>query len=252
MTALDRIRLTGLLRESPAPAGLFYAAVDPARGENQDTYSLPSRMQREVRHPLFARFFDRLSRMIEPEVGRYRDELLEDLAGRVVELGAGNGINFSHYPTTVEQVVAIEPEPYMRARAERAARSAPIPVEVTRGVADELELPDASMDAAVACLVLCTVPDQSRALRELCRVLKPGGQLRFFEHVRSPTAAKAKLQAVADGSRLWPLVGGGCHCARRTVEAIGGAGFQVQRSREVDVGPSWTLTNPHVLGSALK
>jgi ubiquinone/menaquinone biosynthesis C-methylase UbiE len=205
----------------------------------------------EVHHPLFARFFDRLSRAIEPEAGRYREELLSDLSGRVFELGAGNGINFSHYPQTVEQVIAIEPEPYLRAKAERAARSAQVSVEVRPGVADELDLPDASFDAAVASLVLCTVPDQARALRELRRVLKPGGQLRFFEHVSSPAAAKARVQAIADASRVWPRIGGGCHCARDTLTAIAEAGFDVQRSRNVDVGPSWMLTNPHVLGWAV-
>lgn len=207
---------------------------------------------RDVHHPLFARFFDRLSRVIEPEAGPYRDELVSGLLGQVLELGAGNGINFSHYPASVEKLVAIEPEPYLRAKAERAARSAQIAVEVRAGVADELDLPDSSVDAAVACLVLCTVPDQSRALRELRRVLRPGGELRFFEHVLSPAKAKARVQSIADGSRVWPLVGGGCHCARDTLTAITDAGFEVQRSRSVNIGPSCMLTNPHVIGSAVK
>lgn len=209
-------------------------------------------MPRDIHHPLFARFFDRLSRAIESEAGPYRDELLSDLSGQVFELGAGNGINFGHYPAAVERVVAIEPEPYLRARAERAARSAPITVEVRPGIADELDAPDSSFDAAVACLVLCTVPDQSRSLRELRRVLRPGGQLRFFEHVVSPGKAKARVQALADASHVWPLIGGGCHSARDTITAITDAGFEVQRSRRVNIGPSCMLTNPHVIGSAVK
>jgi len=206
----------------------------------------------DVRHPLFARFFDRLSRTMEPEVGRHRDELVAGLSGRVIELGPGNGINFHRYPTTVEQVVAVEPEPYLRAKAERAARTAPVPVELRPGVAEELDLPDSSFDAAVVSLVLCTVPDQSRALRELRRVLKPGGELRFFEHVRSPGAGKARVQALADASRIWPCVGGGCHSARDTLAAIAGAGFVIQHSRSFAVGPAWLITNPHVLGSAVR
>lgn len=189
---------------------------------------------------------------MEPEVGAYRDELLDGLSGSVVELGAGNGINFSRYPPTVERVVAIEPEPYLRAKAEQAAQSATVPVEVRAGIADELGLPDSSFDAAVACLVLCSVPDQPRALSELHRVLKPGGELRFFEHVRSPGAGKARSQTIADRSTIWPRVAGGCHAARTTGDAITGAGFRVERIRSFDVGPSWVLTNPHVLGRAVK
>lgn len=208
-------------------------------------------MARDIRHPLFARCFDRLSRSMEPELGRHREALLAGLSGRVLELGAGNGVNFGHYPPTVDQVVAVEPEPYLRAKAERAARSAPVPLEVRSGVADELEFPDASFDAVVACLVLCTVPDLARALSEQRRVLRRGGELRFFEHVRSSAPTKSKLQALADGSRIWPLIGGGCHCGRDTVAAITAAGFDVKRSHSVDVGLSWMLTNPHVLGCAV-
>ena len=204
----------------------------------------------EIRHPLFARFFDRLSKTMEPEVGPRRDELLAGLRGRVLELGAGNGINFHHYPASVEEVVAVEPEAYLRTKAEAAAATAAVKVTVQPGVAEELPFPDASFDAAVACLVLCSVRDQQRALAELRRVLKPGGELRFLEHVRSEKPGKARVQALADGSGIWPRVGGGCHSGRDTVAAIAGAGFEVARFERLDVGPSWVLTNPHVLGVA--
>jgi ubiquinone/menaquinone biosynthesis C-methylase UbiE len=206
----------------------------------------------DVRHPLFARFFDRLSRTMEKEVGRYREEMLAGLSGRVVEVGAGNGINFSHYPSTVDEVIAIEPEPYLRARAEDAAKTVPIRVTVRAGVADALGLEDASVDAAVASLVLCSVPDQQRALAELRRVTRPGGELRFLEHVRSSGERKARIQRGADRSGIWPLIGGGCHCARDTVGVIRGAGFEIVQVRDLDVGPSWNITNPHVLGRAMR
>jgi ubiquinone/menaquinone biosynthesis C-methylase UbiE len=208
-------------------------------------------MPGNVHHPLFARFFNRLSRVMEREVGRHRDELLADLSGRVVEIGAGNGMNFSHYPSSVEEVVAIEPEPYLRARAEQAAAFAPVPVTVRSGVAEQLDLADSSFDAAVACLVLCTVHDEAVVLAELRRALKPGAELRFFEHVRSPSPGKARVQALADGSGIWPRLGGGCHCSRQVVEAITTAGFRVERIRSLDVGASWMITNPHVLGCAV-
>jgi ubiquinone/menaquinone biosynthesis C-methylase UbiE len=209
-------------------------------------------MATEVKHPLFARFFDRLSGVMEKEAGPWRDELLAGLSGRVVEIGPGNGINFRHYPASVKEVVALEPEPYLRAKAERAAKLAPVPVSVRAGVADSLELEDASFDAAVACLVLCSVPDQQAALAELRRVLRPGGQLRFLEHVRSQKPGKARVQATLDGSGVWPRLAGGCHASRDTVSAVRAAGFQMGDARDVDLGPSWVITNPHVLGRAVR
>jgi ubiquinone/menaquinone biosynthesis C-methylase UbiE len=206
----------------------------------------------DIRHPLFARFFDRLSRVMEKEVGGYRDELLADLSGRVVELGAGNGINFSHYPDTVDEVIALEPEPYLRAKAEEAAKSAPVRVTVRPGSADRLELADGTVDAAVASLVLCSVPDQRSALAELRRVLKAGGELRFLEHVRGRGSGKARVQSAADRWGIWPRVAGGCHCSRDTVGEIRSAGFEVTQVRDLDVGPSWNITNPHVVGRAVR
>lgn len=203
-----------------------------------------------VRHPIFSRFFDRLSRLMEREVGEHRQELLTGLSGRVVEIGAGNGMNFQHYPHTVEEVVALEPEAYLREKAEEAARRAPVKVSVRDGLADPLPLQDGEFDAAVASLVLCTVPGPGRALSELRRVLKPSGELRFLEHVRSDRPRKARIQGRLDRSGIWPRVGGGCHCARDTVGAIESAGFRVDRVRSLDFGPSWVITNPHVLGVA--
>jgi ubiquinone/menaquinone biosynthesis C-methylase UbiE len=168
----------------------------------------------------------------------------------VIEVGAGNGINFGHYPETVTEVVALEPEPYLRERAEQAAVGAPVPVTVRGGTADPLAVEDSGFDAAVASLVLCTVPDQARALAELHRALKPGGELRFMEHVRSDGPRKARVQAWLDRSGIWPRIAGGCHCSRDTVTAIRAAGFEVDRVRRFDLGPSCGPTNPHVLGVA--
>ena len=189
---------------------------------------------------------------MEPEVGPRREELLAGLSGRVLEVGAGNGINFRHYPNSVEEVVALEPEPYMRARAERAAGSSSVKVRVSAGVAEALPFPDASFDGAVACLVLCTVRDQALAVAELRRVLKPGGELRFLEHVRSPQAVKARAQSALDRAGVWPWLGGGCHCSRDTVALIRDAGLELKHARSVDLGPSWAPTNPHVLGAATR
>ena len=207
-------------------------------------------MPAEVHHPLFARVFDRLSQVLERELGEHRAELVSGLSGRVLEVGAGNGINFRRYPSTVKEVTALEPEPYLRARAEHAAAAAPVPVTVQSGVADQIEFEDQAFDAAVVCLVLCTVPDQVAALAELRRVVKPGGQLRFLEHVRSERPGKARIQVAFDSARLWPTIAGGCRCSRDTVSAIEASGFVVRDVRSVNVGPAWGLTNPHVIGTA--
>lgn len=207
-------------------------------------------MSSVVRHPLFARCFHRLSRLTERDLSAHRDELLAGLSGRVVEIGAGNGMNFRHYPATVAEVLSFEPEPYLRGKAREAARSTPVDVSVGEATAESLPLGEESCDAAVASLVLCTVPDPAGALAELRRVLRPGGELRFLEHVLSGDARKARVQRALDRSGVWPLVGGGCHCSRDTPAGIEAAGFRIERTRELDLGPSWVVTNPHVLGVA--
>jgi ubiquinone/menaquinone biosynthesis C-methylase UbiE len=202
------------------------------------------------RHPIFARLYPRLSQAIEPQTSPYRRELLAGLTGRVLELGAGNGLTFPHYPPTVTEVIAVEPEPRLRALAETVAPSAPVPIRVVPGTADALPAGDASMDAAVASLVLCSVPDQATALAELYRVLRPGGQLRFLEHLRADTPGMARAQRLAD--TVWPLLFGGCHTSRDTLTAITTAGFQLtshRRFRLPDPGPP-TPASPHAMGVA--
>ena len=189
-----------------------------------------------VRHPVFARLWSLMSRHEPAEIRRHRDELLTGLAGRVIEVGAGAGSNFAHYPATVEQVVAVEPEPYLRERAHAAAARADVRIEVLDGVADHLPAEDASFDAAVACLVLCTVPDQARALAELRRVLRPRGELRFYEHVLSERPEVALSQRAVD-RLFWPRAFGGCHTARDTPAAIAAAGFEVDYQRRMWVNP---------------
>jgi ubiquinone/menaquinone biosynthesis C-methylase UbiE len=189
-----------------------------------------------VHHPLFARLWSLMSRHEPKEIRRHRDELLAGLSGRVIEVGAGAGSNFGHYPATVDEVVAVEPEPYLRERARAAAAEARVRIEVVDGVADALPADDASFDAAVACLVLCTVPDQARALAELRRVLRAGGELRFYEHVRSDRAAVALSQRAVD-TLFWPRAFGGCHTARDTPAAIAAAGFEIEAQRSMWVNP---------------
>jgi ubiquinone/menaquinone biosynthesis C-methylase UbiE len=204
-----------------------------------------------VHHPVFARMYARMADEFEAKgAAEHRDEALRGLTGRVVEVGAGTGANFGHYPASVTEVVAVEPEPYLRDIAARAATTAPVPATVVDGVADRLPLDDASCDAGVASLVLCTVPDPAAALAELRRVIRPGGELRFFEHVRAESPGFARFQRIVDVA--WPRLGGGCHTSRDTVAAIEGAGFDVETMRRFAFRPSLVVAPvaPHVIGVA--
>jgi ubiquinone/menaquinone biosynthesis C-methylase UbiE len=205
----------------------------------------------QVRHPLFARAFARgVDQMDERGAAGHRRRLVAGLAGRVVEIGAGTGANFRHYPSSVSEVLAAEPEPYLRERALAAAAAAALPITVVDAVADRLPLDDASCDAAVASLVLCSVGDQAAALAEIRRVLRPGGELRFYEHVCSTNAGRARAQRALD--IVWPRFGGGCHAGRDTLRAISDAGFAVEECDRFSFRPNVlaAATSPHVLGRA--
>ncbi|MFB7781521.1 class I SAM-dependent methyltransferase [Streptomyces vinaceus] len=185
-----------------------------------------------VDHPLFARFYARLSTTADTRGGvrDLRRELLHGVSGRVIEIGAGNGLNFAHYPRAVSEVVAVEPERSLRKLAADAALRAEVPVDVVPGVAEALPVKSEAFDAAVASLVLCTVRDLPRALSELHRVLRPDAELRFFEHGRAPGAGMAAVQRTLDRT-VWPRLFGGCHTAREPAAAIEDAGFRITSCR---------------------
>ncbi|MEV4441362.1 methyltransferase domain-containing protein [Streptomyces sp. NPDC049577] len=206
-----------------------------------------------VHHPFFARVYGRLSPVLDERAGvrAYRRELLAGLSGRVIEIGAGNGLNFAHYPGTVSEVVAIEPERRLRRMAAEAAVRAGVPVDVVPATAEALPVKSEAFDAAVASLVLCSVRDVRRSLSELRRVLRPGGELRFFEHVCAQGRLLATAQQVLDAT-VWPAAFGGCHTGRDTLRAIEAAGFEPVTYRRLRV-PEGRLPLPAsscVLGMA--
>lgn len=205
----------------------------------------------DVSNPIFARLFDRFA---AKDKGRgeadLRRELVAGLHGRVLEVGAGNGINFEHYPHAVSELVAVEPEPYLRRAAERTAHEVELEVQVVGGVADALPIEDGAVDAVVVAGVLCSVPDQSSALAEFRRVLRADGELRFYEHVRSQRPRFARFQDLV--GLAWPHLMGGCEPNRDTLAELERAGYRVERCRgfgfpaEARISP----VLPRVLGVA--
>lgn len=209
-------------------------------------------MPASVSHPLFARFFDRLVQAESQEQQEYRARLVAGLSGRVLEVGAGNGRMFREYGPEVTEVTAVEPEAFLRGKAEQAAAQAGVPVRVLEATADALPFADGTFDAAVCSLVLCSVPDQGRALGEIRRVLRPGGELRFYEHVAArPGSNLSRLQRGLD-SVFWPRCFGNCHTHRDTAAAVAAAGFAVETCERLYVRPSPVVAPvaPHVLGVA--
>ncbi|MEV0174554.1 class I SAM-dependent methyltransferase [Streptomyces sp. NPDC050803] len=205
-------------------------------------------------HPLFARYYTKVAgpALEKAGIADHRRRLLTGLTGDVVEIGAGNGLNFPHYPPEVKRLVAVEPEPNLRDLARRQARTAPVPVEVDEGRAEHLAHPDASFDAAVVCMTLCSVADPQAALAELHRVLRPGGQLRFFEHVRADSPRMRRVQRVLDAT-VWPRLMGGCHTGRDTQALIAAAGFAITAVDRFDFPPT-RIPLPaatHILGTAV-
>lgn len=177
----------------------------------------------------FAACYDRMSRsrsfrkMTDPA----RQQLTQLARGVVLEVGAGGGQNFGFYePAITERVEAIEPNAHMLRRAEVAAQSARVPIHLTAAPAEALPFADASFDAALATLVFCSVDDPARALREMRRVLKPGGALLLFEHVRSRSKGWARLQDWA--TPLQKRMAGNCHLNRDTGGLVRDLGFNVQ------------------------
>ena len=206
-----------------------------------------------VHHPVFARYYARFSVGAESRLGLadVRTRLLAGLSGRVIEIGAGNGLNFSHYPGTVSEVVAIEPERRLRQLAVEAALRAEVPVDVVPGAAEALPVKSEAFDAVVISLVLCSVRDLPRALGEVRRVLRPGGTVRFFEHGSGGGPAMRFTQRALDRT-VWPPLTGGCHLARDPVAALREAGFTLGPYRRVvmpEKGPTMP-TSFCVLGTA--
>jgi SAM-dependent methyltransferase len=171
---------------------------------------------------------------------RWRAETSEGLSGTVVEIGFGSGLNLPHYPGDVERVLAVEPSTVARERAAERVAAAPQSVEFVGLDGESIPLEDDSVDAALCTFTLCTIPDVDRALAEIRRVVRPGGEFRFLEHGLAPDAGVARWQHRLDG--VQQRLAGGCHLTREPVGLAERAGMTVTASRSAFArGPKpWT------------
>jgi ubiquinone/menaquinone biosynthesis C-methylase UbiE len=164
--------------------------------------------------------------MRNEHLAAYRDRIVPAAIGRVLEVGIGSGLNLPRYSHNVRQVIGLEPSPKLLGMA-RHAKHCNFPVDLIEGSAEEIPLEKASVDTVVTTWTLCTIPDASRALDEMRRVLKSGGRLLFVEHGRAPDPNIVWWQDLL--TPMWKRVGGGCHLNRAIETLIQGAGFQFEQ-----------------------
>ena len=203
-------------------------------------------------HRFFAALYDRMLAGTEKAgLSEMRAALVADARGRTLELGAGTGLNLSHYTDAVTELVATEPDPFMARRLrDKLSLHPPAPgsVEVVEAAAESLPFEDDSFDTVVGTLVLCTVDDPDAAVREIGRVLKPDGRFLYLEHVRDPDeGGLARWQDRLE--RPWGWVGAGCHPNRDTAGTLAAAGFDIQPDRgKLPKAPP--IVRPLIRGSA--
>ena len=180
---------------------------------------------------------------------RRRRKLLAQAHGRVLEIGAGTGLNITHYPDGLDELVLTEPDPGMRRKLVRRLDRRGREAVISGAAAERLPFANASVDTVVATLVLCTVAEPERALREIARVLRPGGQLLFIEHIRASWAPLAWYQGLL--ARFWYAFAGGCVCNRPTLELMRAGGFTVDAKDAVWSGMP-TIVYPLAVGRATR
>jgi ubiquinone/menaquinone biosynthesis C-methylase UbiE len=201
-----------------------------------------------LRRSFFAWTYDRqLAKVEEAGLRATREALLAGASGRVLEVGGGTGANLPHYGSAVQSLTITEPEPAMLRRLERRVHEEAPDTTVVKAPAEDLPFEDDSFDVAVSTLVLCGVDDQSRALSELRRVLRPGGRLIFIEHVRAEEPGLARWQDRLNGLNRFVAC---CNCNRRTLDAINAAGFDVTDVEHIRLEKVPPFVRPLIVGTA--
>jgi ubiquinone/menaquinone biosynthesis C-methylase UbiE len=198
---------------------------------------------------ILAAIYDRFMRESEDAcLAGWRRELLGNVEGRVLEIGAGTGANLAHYPPGARLTLA-EPDGFMRTRLAARLATTQRTAEIADAPAEALPWQDGSFDAVVSTLVLCSVADPAAALAEIHRVLRPGGALVFVEHVAAEDNPK-RLRWQRWLEPLWRRIAGDCHLTRRTAALIAEAGFSFESLRRESIRKANPLTRPSVRGVA--
>ena len=201
-----------------------------------------------LRRSFFALTYDRqLAKVEKAGLQALRQGLLADASGRVLEVGGGTGANLPFYGPGVESLTITEPEPAMLRRLERRVDEQAPQTKVLQAPAEDLPFDDDTFDVAVSTLVLCGVEDQSRALRELRRVLRRGGRLIFIEHVRSDEPGLARWQDRLNGLSRFVAC---CDCNRRTLNSIKAEGFEVTDVEHTSLKKVPPFVRPLIAGTA--
>jgi ubiquinone/menaquinone biosynthesis C-methylase UbiE len=210
---------------------------------------MPGKLSDLLWGPLFARGYDRFNKIAEDAGLRdKRRALLANSQGRTLEIGAGTGVNVELYPDSVTDLVLTEPDGHMRRQLEKKLAALGRPAEVVDAGGERLPFPDASIETAVATLVLCTIPDPELALAEIARVLRPGGRLLFLEHVRSNDPRTARWQDRLE--RPWGWFGRGCHPNRDTLATIEATGLEVAEVERDRIPKAPPIVRPLIVGEA--
>jgi ubiquinone/menaquinone biosynthesis C-methylase UbiE len=198
---------------------------------------------------LFALGYDRFQQAAEKAGMReIRRGVLASASGRTLEIGAGSGLNHDLYPETVTELVLSEPfGPMVKQLRKHTAGSGP-DIEVVQAPGENLPFPDSSFDTVTLTMVLCTAPDPASVLAEAARVLRPGGNLLFLEHVRSPEQGLARWQDRLHGP--WYVFGHGCHCNRDSLRTIEQSPLELEHSERGAIPRTVPLVRPMVTGSA--
>jgi ubiquinone/menaquinone biosynthesis C-methylase UbiE len=221
------------MRQSPHATGALAAYV----------------VRMSLRKKFFALTYDRQMAKVEKAgLAAHRKAVISGVSGRVIEIGGGTGANLAYYGPGVELTIT-EPEPPMLKRLQRRVRNEAPKTTVLRAPAEDLPFEDGTFDTAVSTLVLCGVDDQPRALRELRRVLKPGGKLIFIEHVRSEDPSLARWQDRLNGLNRFVV---GCECNRPTLSTIEAAGFEVNQLEKTTLPKAPPFVRPLIVGTATR
>ena len=201
----------------------------------------------------YAAVYDRLTRTSELAcLQQWRAELLRDLSGDVLEVGAGTGVNLPFYPRRLTRLVLSEPDPHMRRRLETQVRALGWGrAEIVDASLESLPFPPETFAVVVGTLVLCSVPRLDHALAQIRRVLQPGGQFVFLEHVAAEDRPR-RLRWQRRVEPVWRRLAGNCHLTRRTAEAIAAAGFTLSELRRESMRKAWALVRPTIRGVAFK